>query len=107
MATETLTRLLDDMEGGVADETVLFSLDGVEYSIDLKKRNSKKLRDALAPFIEKAERVGGKKKKASSNGHSKVNSAAVRKWAGEHGIEVNPTGRVPQALVDQYVAATS
>ena len=39
MATETYTRLVDDLDGGRAERTVSFSLDGRQFSIDLSKRN--------------------------------------------------------------------
>ena len=35
MATKTTVVLEDDLDGGPADETVRFGLDGVEYEIDL------------------------------------------------------------------------
>jgi hypothetical protein len=42
MAKETVTRLLDDLDGGVAHETVKFALDGHSYEIDLSSKNAKK-----------------------------------------------------------------
>ena len=39
--------LVDDLDGGPADETVTFSLDGVSYEIDLTHDNAAALRDAL------------------------------------------------------------
>jgi hypothetical protein len=44
MAQETIVRLLDDIDGKPADETVSFSLDGITYEIDLRAKNADKLR---------------------------------------------------------------
>ncbi len=52
MAKETITRLIDDLDGGEADETVKFGLDGVQYEIDLSKDNAAKLREALQPYVK-------------------------------------------------------
>lgn len=49
---------LDDLDGTIADETVLIGLDGVSYEVDLTSRNARKLRTGLAPFIKAARRTG-------------------------------------------------
>jgi hypothetical protein len=56
MATRTVTELLDDMTGQAADETVSFGLDGVEYEIDMTKKNAAALRKALGPWQDHARR---------------------------------------------------
>ncbi len=48
MAQRVQVVLEDDLDGGKADETVTFGLDGTAYEIDLSKKNAAKLRDALA-----------------------------------------------------------
>jgi len=60
MARETITRLVDDLDGGVAHETVRFGLDGRLYEIDLSSKNAKKLRSELASFIEHGSRIPGR-----------------------------------------------
>ncbi|MBC7269564.1 MAG: Lsr2 family protein, partial [Streptomyces sp.] len=49
MAQKNVVMLIDDLDGGDADETVSFSLDGVSYEIDLNAGNAAKMREALAP----------------------------------------------------------
>jgi Lsr2 len=49
MAQKVNVFLEDDIDGGAADETVTFDLDGRAYDIDLSKRNVAKLRKAPAP----------------------------------------------------------
>jgi hypothetical protein len=57
MAQTVIVKLTDDIDGGDADETVIFALNGQRYEIDLNVGNAKALREALAPFIEKARVV--------------------------------------------------
>jgi Lsr2 len=51
MAKTVIVKLTDDIDGGDADETVQFSLDGKTYEIDLTAANAAKLRSALEPYI--------------------------------------------------------
>jgi hypothetical protein len=43
--------LIDDIDGGEADETITFALDGTQYEIDLSGKNAAKMRDGLARYI--------------------------------------------------------
>ena len=110
MAQRTILELVDDRDGGKADETVTFALDGVEFEIDLSADNAARLRDTLAEFVGHARRVGGRKqrgagatKQASTNG--KPDTQAVREWARSQGETVAERGRVPQALVIRFQEA--
>ncbi|MGD0880121.1 MAG: Lsr2 family protein [Acidimicrobiales bacterium] len=53
MAQTVIVKLTDDLDGGDADETVEFSLDGKSYQIDLNKKNAAGLRKALEPYVQK------------------------------------------------------
>ena len=59
MAQKVQVVLVDDIDGGSADETVSFSLDGAAYEIDLSAANAAALREAFAPYVGTARRVGG------------------------------------------------
>jgi hypothetical protein len=39
VATETITRLVDDLDGGTGERTIVFGWDGHTYEIDLSKKN--------------------------------------------------------------------
>lgn len=52
MAQEVVVRLTDDIEGGDADETINFSLDGKSFQIDLNKKNAAAMRKALKTYID-------------------------------------------------------
>ena len=85
--------LEDDMTGGEASETVEFSLDGVNYEIDLNDENAAQLREAFAPWIAEARRSGGRRQTrrrgaagagASGNGPAKSDELAkMREWGRE------------------------
>jgi hypothetical protein len=58
MAQTIVVQLIDDIDGGEADETVSFALDGKAYEIELNKKNAANLRKTLAPYIEKGRTAG-------------------------------------------------
>ncbi len=58
MAQKVTVELEDDLDGGPADETVRFGVDGSEYEIDLSKKNAAAFRRKLAPFLEHARKAG-------------------------------------------------
>jgi hypothetical protein len=102
MATRTVTELLDDMTGQIADETVSFGIDGVDYEIDMTKKNAAALRKAIGPWAEHARRVGGRRAPVLQHVPSGVDNRAVRAWAASNGIELSERGRIPAAVIEQY-----
>jgi hypothetical protein len=110
MAKEVITRLLDDLDGTPADETVRFALDGRSYEIDLNTKNGEKLRKALAPYIDKARSAGsgsgGRRGGARRRGADRdFEPSAVREWAAKKGIQLSTRGRIPSDVVEKYKAA--
>ena len=53
MAKTVIVKLTDDIDGGDADETVQFALDGKNYEVDLSAANASKLRETFKLYIEK------------------------------------------------------
>jgi hypothetical protein len=104
VSSKVIVILEDDVDGGKADETVEFGLDGAAYSIDLSDANARKLRDALDGYVSKARKVGGRRGRKSA-AHDSVDLKAVRAWAASNGIEVSGRGRVSQSVLEQYRAA--
>jgi Lsr2 len=107
MAQKVQVVLVDDVDGGTADETVTFSLDGVSYEIDLTKKNAARLRDELAPWVGAARKVSGARGRRTSGRRSGRggDSAAIRSWAKDQGIAVSERGRISAELLAKYEAA--
>jgi hypothetical protein len=105
MAQKVQVLLLDDIDGGEADETVSFSLDGVTYEIDLSGTNAKTLRDSLTPYVEHARKAGTARRHRSRGASSRERSAEIRTWTKSRGKKVNERGRIPQSIVDEFEAA--
>jgi Tfp pilus assembly protein PilW len=99
--------LIDDLDGGEADGTVRFGLDGTDYEIDLSAAHSDELRQALDLYLTHARRAGGTSRSAARarRGAAAVDTAKVRDWAKGQGIEVKDRGRVPADIVEQYKSA--
>lgn len=106
MAQKVQVLLVDDLDGGEADETVTFAIDGASYEIDLSEANAAKLRDSLRPFVEKSRKAGTSSRKRRQRGaSSRERSAEIRAWAKNNGIKVNERGRIPAHVIEQYEAA--
>ncbi|GAA4640532.1 Lsr2 family protein [Actinoallomurus vinaceus] len=102
MAEQVIKRLIDDLDGDEAEETVSFAVDGVMYEIDLSAENARILRDRLSPFVERARRAGGVRHQPSRAVAGRRRSADIRAWAKASGIDVNERGRIPATVVEQY-----
>jgi hypothetical protein len=110
MAKTTTVHITDDLDGSKDATEFTFSFNGVDYVIDLSKKNAAAMEKALKPYLDAATKVSGRsgttsRKKASKAGRSRNDVAKVREWAREQGLEVSDRGRVPAAIVEQYEAA--
>jgi hypothetical protein len=102
-------RLVDDLDGEVADETVEFGVDGKNYEIDLSTANAKKLRDALAEFVAAARRAGGRRRGGGAPAAAprrpsidREQNQAIREWARKRGMKVSDRGRIPAEVLEAY-----
>jgi hypothetical protein len=111
VAQRQVVILEDDLDGGDADETVVFALDGSSYEIDLNKANAAKLRDALSTYVQaarKQSRVAGRAGRGRAGAGRPAgsgNTAKVREWARANGYEVSDRGRVPANITEAYEKA--
>lgn len=108
MAQKVQVILVDDIDGGEAQETVSFSLDGVSYELDLSKKNAAKLRDTLAQYVASARRVSGRGRgrgRGRVGGTRGTDTSAIRQWARDQGLKVSDRGRVPADILAKYEAA--
>ncbi|MPZ66486.1 MAG: Lsr2 family protein [Pseudonocardiaceae bacterium] len=118
MAQKVTVTLVDDLDGGTAEETVEFSVDGVTYEIDLSADNAVHLRDALAGYVAHARKAGsGQRRRGGGGGQSRRSSGssgsgraavdreqnqAIREWARKNGMNVSDRGRIPAEVLEAY-----
>jgi hypothetical protein len=111
MAKTVIVKLTDDIDGGDADETIQFALDGRSYEVDLSAGNASKLRDALKLYIENGRAGNGTRARLSRPSsapaeetlYSQLSDAEkmrFRSWANM------PTARrISDARVKSWIAA--
>jgi Lsr2 len=110
MAQKIQTLFIDDLDGGEAEGTVRFGLDGTDYEIDLSATHAKALRKSLEKYVGAARKVSSANRRRGHAG-GRRNAAGgpspseVREWAKAQGIEVRDRGRVPTELVVKFQAA--
>lgn len=99
---QIINSLVDDMDGGPADETVSFSVDQHDYVIDLSAGNASGLREALAPYVAVARKAGASGAKHRAQSGLRRNYGAAREWLSAHGWDVPRRGRLSAELLDAY-----
>ena len=108
MAQRHIVQLIDDLDGGEAEETVQFAIDGAHYEIDLSSKNAAALRDALALYVASARRSsrsgGAGRRHRSGSGSDREQTQAIRDWARRNGHAVGSKGRIPAGVVEAYNA---
>ncbi|KIH97216.1 hypothetical protein LP52_20410 [Streptomonospora alba] len=112
MSRKVEVLLVDDLDGGTAEESVEFGIDGKSYQIDLSSENAKELRETLSPFLQGARKVPqsgpgrkGQQGRKKAAGGSSRRAAEIRSWAKQAGKQVNDRGRIPAEIVAEYEAA--
>jgi Lsr2 len=109
MAQKIQTLFIDDIDGGAAEGTVRFALDGTDYEIDLSGKHSDELHASLRKYVDHARKVGAAARRPGTRGGrrpSTVDTVAVRAWAREKGHDIKDRGRVPADIVAKYQAST-
>jgi hypothetical protein len=99
--------LHDDDTAGT--ETVLFSLDGSSYEIDVCDKHGAELRDSFARYVAAGRRAGrggaaGRRGRRSRTGSGGFDPAAVREWAKANGVKVSERGRISAEVLETYSA---
>ena len=108
MAQKIQTLFIDDIDGGQAEGTVRFGLDGTEYEIDLNSKHNAELRATLANYVAHARKAGGTARRATRGRRAaapSVETGKVREWAKDHGYDIKERGRVPAEILAEYQAA--
>lgn len=112
MAQQTIVRLVDDLDGSEAVETIAFAIDGKTYEIDLNADHAKALRENLADHIAVA-RNGSRKGsgatftalgKRSRTAADTEQTRAIRQWARQNGHQVSDKGRISAKVQEAFHA---
>ncbi|MCC9179433.1 MULTISPECIES: histone-like nucleoid-structuring protein Lsr2 [Mycolicibacterium] len=99
MSRRMREELTDDLDDTLpADETVEFAMDGIAYQIDLAAPNAATMREQMAIYIRAGRRAVARRPRNA------VDPSLVRAWARARGIPVGSRGRVPAAVIVQYLA---
>lgn len=113
MARKVEVKLLDDIDGTPADETVTFGLDGTTYELDLSAKHAKDLRTALEKYVDAGRKVGRGQVVPTSRArrpgdaparNDRAQNQAIREWAKRKKIELSDRGRIARSIVEQYEA---
>lgn len=109
MAQKVEVTLIDDLDGGKAEETIAFGLDGTQYVIDLSAKNAKQLRESFSRYIDAARKDKGSRVASRGAGRKPAqggpNISEVREWAKVQGYEVSERGRVSKDLIVKFQEA--
>ena len=112
MAKTVIVKLTDDIDGGDADETISFSLDGKSYEIDVNTTNAAHVRATFRRYIDKGRvsSPGGRTRTArpsTSSGEKTLFSQLsddekrrFRAWA-----DMASARRISDSRVNSWVAA--
>lgn len=127
-----LVVVVDDFDRETpATETLLFAFDGSDYSLDLSADNAKAFREAIAPYVDAATKLG--KHQVQLKGAYRATTTVMptgrdgrpwyrqdprgdkrtedakkryrgwaRKWAQENGYQLGERGIIPQDAYDAY-----
>jgi hypothetical protein len=105
MAQKVQVTLLCDLDDGNvdADETVQFSLDNNAYEVDVCAKHAQQIREGLEPFVANARKASaGAARRRPAPAGGRQQTASIRTWAKDHGIQINERGRIPASVVKEY-----
>ncbi len=119
IASQVTVRLIDDLDGSDATQSVEFVYKGKSYRLDLNDDNALNLEKALAPYMAAAEQAGsaetssrprGTRRQAVARSRkpkqaSDYNPKEVRVWAQANGVDLPARGRIPSEVLERFAAS--
>lgn len=111
-----ITKLVDDIDGSDATDTLEFSWGADDYTIDLNDKNANEFREFMALYIGHATKKApqshgaGRSGSGGTSGYPKRSTeelTAIREWANTNGHKVSLVGRIPNKVIEAFDAATS
>ena len=101
----TVTSLVDDLDGTRADETLIYSVEGQYYKIDLSTSNAEQFRDTLRPYMAVSTQIEAKAAKRPVVVAGELDYTVIRAWAKEQGHKVSDRGRISDDIVQAWQAS--
>ncbi len=105
MAQRTQILYVDDIDGGQAEGTVRFGLDGTDYEIDLSKKHADQFAKDIGPYIAAARKLPSARRAARGPRAGRHDQSDVRAWARSQGLKVSDRGRIPAEVLARYQSA--
>jgi hypothetical protein len=111
MAQKVQITLLCDLDDGnvEAEETLHFGLADSTYEVDVCGNHAQQIRDGLQPFVAHARKSSSasssNRRRPGRPAAGRDQTAGIRAWAKDKGIQVNDRGRIPASVVKEYEAA--
>jgi septation ring formation regulator EzrA len=102
--------LSDDLDGSEAIQTIIYTIDGQEYEIDLSEENIQRFHEALEPFVSASRQVQRQAAPTRRRGDGRRRSGSrwrddipqIRAWAESQGMDVSARGRIKKEILDAY-----
>lgn len=96
---------VDDLTGEEVElddlQTVFFSFEGRDFSIDLSRENADKLDTLLSPYVKAASPM---LRKGTKRTRSKASPKSIREWGNQNGYP-SERGPLRKDLIEAYNAA--
>lgn len=113
MAKKTIQIITSDLSGEELEpgqgETIAFSINGVDYSIDLTDAEAEAFRSTFEKYTLVAEKRSSRvssaspsTRKPSGSGRSSEELAHIRAWANDNGYQVSERGRIKAEIIDAF-----
>jgi len=100
-----VTKIIDDIDGTDATDTLEFSWGGDNYTIDLSDENADEFRRLMARYVPYATKVRHEvkafgKRSVPTRTTSELNE--IRAWARKAGHEVSSVGRIREDIIAAF-----
>ena len=110
VAQKTVVTFEDDLDGSEAEGTVTFALNGVQYELDLSKKNRDKLLKALEPYVSGDRKVSARatavrSSRGAASAPKRHDQSAVREWAKSQHLKISDRDVSPTDVLAKYEAA--
>lgn len=111
MVLQHVIRRIDDLDGSELPDGAtpfVFSVEGVDYEIDLSDDNAALFRSVLVPFVAAARRAGQSSAVLPRTRAAQIDMRrSIRDWARANDFEVSDRGRISDKVLAAYAASES